>query len=98
MATLTYSVMSVMPHTRQYYFRLNNQLANFLESPSDLAGLSSFSYAAVLPMTVYCGFTYAIAVAAACTAENAACHLPHTLATISLTSCGADYVACVNAS
>ena len=85
MATLTCSVMSVIPYTKQHYSKLKSQLASSLESPSSLAGLSSFSYAAVLPMTTFYGATDAIAVAAF-TAENAACHLPHTSATISLTS------------
>ena len=98
-ATLTYSVTSVTPLTRQYYSKLKSQLASSLESPSNLAGLSSFSYSAVLPMTACYGATCAIAIAvAACTAVNGACHLPHTSATISLTSWGAEYVACVSAS
>ena len=103
MATLTYSVTSVMPHTRQYYSKLKSQLASSLESSSNLAGLSSFSYAAVLPMTACYGATYVVAIAvaiavAACTAVKAACHRPHTAATISLTFCSAVYVACVSAS
>ena len=98
-ATLTYSVMSITPHTRQYCSKLNSQFASSLESPSNLAGLSSFNYAAILPTIACCGATYAIAVAvAACTAVNAACHLPHTSATISLASWGAEYVACISAS
>ena len=98
-ATLTCSVTSVMPHTRQYCSKLNSQFASSLESPSNLTGLSSFSYAAVLPTIACCGATYAITVAvAACTAAKAACHRPHTSATISLTFCGAVYVACVSAS
>ena len=96
-ATLTCSVTSITPHTRQYCSKLNSQFASSLESPSNLAGLSSFNYAAVLPTTACCGATYAIAVAA-CTAVKAACHRPHTSATISLTFCGAVYVACVSAS
>ena len=102
-ATLTYSVTSVTPHTRQYYSKLKSQLASSLESPSNLASLSSFSYAAILPTTACYGATYAIAIivgvaVAACTAVKAACHPPHTSATISLTFCGAVYVACVSAS
>ena len=102
-ATLTYSVTSVTPHTRQYYSKLKSQLASSLESPSNLAGLSSFNYAAVLPTIACCGATYAVAIAvaitvAACTAVKAACHRPHTSATITLTFCGAVYVACVRAS
>ena len=101
--TLTCSVTSITPHTRQYCSKLNSQFASSLESPSNLAGLSSFSCAAVLPTIACCGATYAIAVAvavavAACTAVKAACHRPHTFATISLTFCGAVYVACVSAS
>ena len=97
-ATLTCSVTSVTPHTRQYCSKLNSQFASSLESPSNLAGLSGFSYAAILPTIACCGATYSIAVAvAACTAVNAACHLPHTSATISLTSWGAEHVACVSA-
>ena len=87
-ATLIYSVMSIMPHTIQYYSRLKSQSASFLVSPSNLAGLLSFNYAAILPMTICSKVTYAVAVAAY-TAENAACHLPHTSATMSLTSCDA---------
>ena len=103
MATLTCSVTSVTPHTRQYCSKLNSQFASSLESPSNLAGLSSFNYAAILPTIACCGATYAVAVAvaisiAACTAIKAACHRPHTSATISLTFCGAVYVACVSAS
>ena len=103
MATLTYSVTSVTPHTRQYYSKMKSQLASSFESPSNLAGLSSFSYAAILPTTTCCGATYGVAVAvavavAACTAVKAACHRPHTSATISLTFLGAVYVACVRAS
>ena len=98
-ATLTYSVISVMPHTRQYCSKLKSQLASSLESPSILAGLSSFNYAAILPTTACYGATYAVTIAvAACTAVNAACHLPHTSATISLMSWGAEYVACISAS
>ena len=100
-ATLTCSVTSVTPHTGQYCSKLNSQFSSSLESPSNLAGLSSFSYAAVLPTIACCGATYAVAIAvavAACTAVKAACHRPHTLATISLTSWGAEYVACVSAS
>ena len=101
--TLTSSVMSVTLHMRQYCSKLNSQFASSLESPSNLTGLSSFSYAAVLPTIACCGATYAVAVAvaiavAACTAVKAACHRPHTSATISLTFCGAVYVACVRAS
>ena len=84
-ATLTCSATSVMPHTKQYYTKLKSQLASSLESPSNLAGLLSFSYAAVLPMITCYGATYAVAVAAY-TEVNAACHLPHTSATISLMS------------
>ena len=98
-ATLTCSVTSVTPHTRQYCSKLNSQFASSLESPSHFAGLSSFNYAAVLPTTACCRATYAIAVAvAACTAVKAACHRPHTSATLSLMFCGAVYVACVRAS
>ena len=102
-ATLTCSVTSVTPHTRQYCSKLNSQFASSLESPSNFAGLSSFNYAAVLPTTACYGATYAVAVAvaiavAAWTAVKAACHRPHTSATISLTFCGAVYVACVRAS
>ena len=57
--------MSVTPHTRQYYSKLKSQLASSLESPSNLAGLSSFSYTAILPMTACYGVTYAVAVAVA---------------------------------
>ena len=99
-ATLTYAVTAVTPHTRQYYSKLKSQLASSLESPSNLACLSSFNYAAVLPTTACYGATYAVAIAiavASCTAVNAACHLPHTSATISLTSWGAEYVACISA-
>ena len=102
-ATLTCSVTSVTPHTRQYCSKLNSQFASSLESPLNFAGLSSFNYAAILPTTACCGATYAIAVAvaiaiAACTAVKAACHHPHTSATISLMFCSAVYVACVRAS
>ena len=102
-ATLTCSVTSVMPHTRQYCSKLNSQFASSLESPSNFAGLSSFNYAAILPTIACCGATYAIAIAvavavAACIAVEAAYHCPHTSATISLTFCGAVYVACVRAS
>ena len=65
MATLTYSVTSVTPHTRQYCSRLKSQFASSFESPSNLAGLSSFNYAAVLPTTACCGATYGVAVAVA---------------------------------
>ena len=65
-ATLTCSVTSVTPHTRQYYSRLKSQFANSLGSPSNFAGLSNLSCAAVLPTTVACavGATVAVAVAA----------------------------------
>ena len=63
-ATLTYSLTSVTPHTMQYYSRLNSQFASSLDSPSNLAGLSSLSYAAILPVITCFGAAYAVAVTA----------------------------------
>ena len=82
MATLTYSLTSVMPHTMQHCSKLKNQFASSLESPSNFVGLLSFNYAAILPVTTYWGIAHADAASAAYTAENAACHLTHTSATM----------------